>query len=390
MIGFKYLILSMVLVFSMILPQELVVYGEELDEQGALLVGDPSQNLSLEAEISSLTEQIDPEPIIINRNLSLYAEITPLKEVWTNGDVLRYEVYISNEGTESLSNVEVQDDWGLNEELGTLHPGESLTLDRSYRIDDYNMQEVISNSGYLSASFEGETIALNLDFSVDVIIPRGSITIVNSSRELNMSNDEFDFLVYGPMGSVYTISLLPGETGTIGNLFMGDYEVETIAPMYYEERSGEDKIELYIDDPNSTVIIECNAVKEAWFSGKCFGTISGERISSEDTLDEKTSHEYSDTRTGQIFVELEPIIFIPAPDPPSEEPLPEEPIMEEPMLEETIIELPALEDPAEVQVEESVNDQEAEYQAPDSVTIELDLPKELEITDDPIESEVLL
>lgn len=385
MIGFKYLILSMVLVFSIILPQDLVVYGEELDEQGALLVEDSSQNLSLEAEISSLTEQIDPEPIILNRNLSLYAVTTPLKEVWTNGDMLRYEVYISNEGTESLSNVEVQDDWSLNEELGTLHPGESVTLDGSYRIDDYNLQEAISNSVYLSASYEGETIALDLDFSVDIVIPRGSITIVNSSRELYTSNDGFDFLVYGPMGSVYTISLLPGESGTIGNLFMGDYEVETIAPMYYEARSGEDKIELCIDDPNRTILIEYNAVKEAWFSGKCSGMVSGARISSEVTLDEKTAYKYSDARTDQIFIELEPIIFIPEPAPPSGEP-----ILEEPIIEEPIIELPALEDPAEVQVEESVNNQEAEHQAPDSVTIELDLPKELETTDDPTESEVLL
>ena len=309
-------------------------------------------------------EYIIPEPIVIYRNLGLYAETEPLDGSWTNGDVLRYEVYLSNDGTEVLSGIDVRDDLGLNDSVGSLQPGESITLEREYRIDDYNRDEIITNSIDIAADFEDEHISLHVNFSVDVKIPKGSITIINDSDELEGSNEEFDFIIDGPMGSRYSMSLMPGESGTIEDLFIGDYRVATIAPLYYETSRSRDRVELSLGELDKDLKVECSAITEAWFTSSNTVTVSGDRISSRDVVVEEVRYTSSENRTDSVSIELEPIIIIPEPiivvpefvvpvdiqpaedvPPITEEPITEEPIIEEPITEEPISEEPIIEEP---------------------------------------------
>ena len=290
---------------------------------------------------------------------------------------MRYEVYLSNDGTEILSGIDVQDDLGLNDSIGSLLPGESITLDGAYRIDDYNRDEIITNSIDIAADFEGEHISLNVDFSVDVRIPKGSITIINDSDELSGSDEEFDFFIDGPMESSYSMSLSPGESGTIEDLFIGDYRVATIAPMYYETSSGSDLVELTLSELDQDVRIECSAITEAWFTSSNTATIGGDRISSRDVVVEAVRYTNSDSRSDSVYIELEPIIIIPEPilvvpelvvpveTQPAEElpPIIEEPITEEPITEEPITEEPITEDIAPPkEPEEMVPLEESEVQ----------------------------
>lgn len=397
----KYLIISLILGISMVLPQGSTVHGEEIEENQIII--DDQALLPMEPELSPEPEQppeselppelepiaepeyIVPEPVIIYRNLGLYAEAEPIEECWTNGDVLRYEVHLSNDGTETLSNVEVQDDLGLSDNIGSLKPGESITLYGAYRIDEYNRDEIIGNWIDIKADFEGEHISLNIGFSVDIKIPKGSITIINNSVELEGRNEGFDFIIDGPMGSSYSMSLMPGESGTLEGLFIGDYRIFTIAPMYYKASSGSDLVELTLEDLDGKVQIERSKLTEAWFSSSRTGVVSGNIISSNDIETEVNSYSYFNNRSDSAFIELEPIIIIPEPImiipeiiiPVESPPVTEEPIAEEPIIEETIIGSEAV----------SVDPEESCFSP---ATTKTDPPEELDVLDAPIESEVSL
>ena len=251
------------------------------------------------------------EEQIIPRYVSLRIGVEPSSERYTNGDLIRYEISIENNGTDPIESLDIVDDMGVDESIGYLNIGERIIVTGSYRIDDYNRMESIGNTVRVSAICDGERISGDVGFVVQIGIPQGSIIISNSVLGAAEDNAEFTILVEGPDNYVDYVEMGDSETVILRNLFIGDYRITPLECMNFRS-SGPSETSITTDSLNRDVSVEYSLVNTGWFSDSYFQTIKVMDVDSVDIDFSKIELQSSDldNRSDEIYLDLEPLIVL--------------------------------------------------------------------------------
>lgn len=202
--------------------------------------------LDLEEEMEKPAESIVPVPE--PEFISLISQVEPLNYSYTNGEILDYQINVTNDGSVEVYNINISDEFGLEHRIDILYPGENEIIYGEYLIPIYNELEQLENNISIYADYEDETLTMDLNFRTDVYIPKGSIRITNDVDYVDDENLEFHIFVRGPNNTEYVVSLKNRESAVIDNLFIGEYTISPVAPMDYTSNRNNINISIL---PNS-------------------------------------------------------------------------------------------------------------------------------------------
>jgi len=298
-----------------IIGDEIEEISEEVQEEIPVL-----ENPAVEGEaipVEPLTPElqiVEPvfEELIVPRYVSLRIGVEPNNERYTNGDMIQYEIIIENNGTDPMEDLDIIDDFGVNEKIGYLDAGERALVEGTYRIDDYNRVDSIGNTVSVAATCDGERISGEVGFVVPVDIPQGSISISNRFNERSYTSHDFIILVEGPDNYVNYLQLGASDTVTIRNLFIGDYRIRPLDSMNFSLSGYESTISITNSNLDRDISIDYSLENTGWFSDWDYQTVKVMDVDSADIDYSKIELRFSglDKRSDEIYLDLEPLIVL--------------------------------------------------------------------------------
>ncbi|MDX9916522.1 MAG: SpaA isopeptide-forming pilin-related protein, partial [Gudongella sp.] len=161
------------------------------------------------------SEQTDPKeddeevPLGQNPSLTISKVATNKEEELGVGDFINYEIVVTNTGNVTLTGVEVEEELanfeysvGSDPEIGTLLPGESITLEGTYKITQDDVNE---GSVYNKAIAKSEQTDPKED---DEEVPLGNAPDISLTKEA-------DKTLFGAVGDVITYTFTVTNTGNV-------------------------------------------------------------------------------------------------------------------------------------------------------------------------------
>ncbi|MCR3956304.1 MAG: hypothetical protein NUK57_08380 [Gudongella sp.] len=300
------------------IPEDVQLEEEAVEELPVIENTAPSPAMEEEAiPVEPLTPELEiVEPVfeeqIIPRYVSLRIGVEPSSERYTNGDLIRYEIRVENNGTDPIVDLDIIDDLAVNENIGHLDVGERATVTGTYRIDDYNRMGSIGNTVSFSAICDGERISGEVGFVVTVEIPQGSISISNSVNGRIYGSQDFIVLVEGPDSYINYVVLGDSDTVILRNLFIGEYWITPIACMNFSSSCSDEAISITTSNLDRDTSIEYSLENTGWFSDSYSQTINMMEVDTEDIDYGKMELQFSDVdiRSDEIYLDLEPLIVL--------------------------------------------------------------------------------
>lgn len=245
-----------VMVFTILLTMGAGILAEELKEQ---LEDDPTSQ-----------EIMAPE----DETPSNIEEPTAMVE---KGDLHKEEIVEKEEPVKINSKVWESNKHEVEESVDEGQIPERRKL-REHNLETTKPDETNPNNGNFVKEVGNEGIELPVDFSeppvdpdellaepdipvdgpVEKALDSGKLTIklkLDKGRPED-TNREFDFFVYGPEGTKYTMSLTPNSSITIEGLKYGKYEIKEIVPADYKVKGPNTvKVTLSAKESNKKIVI---------------------------------------------------------------------------------------------------------------------------------------
>lgn len=276
------------------------VEDDELDEEN-IVDTEITDEVKTDETSTELATEVQERLI-----LSLISQVEPLNHTYNNGDTLDYPITIINDGNIPVYNIFIEDQLGLEKRIDILFPNESEIIYGEYSIPIYNELEQLENDICIYTDYEDKELIMDLNFKVDVYIPRGSISITADADYVDDENLEFDIYIKGPNNTEYVVSLKNRESAVIDNLFIGEYTIIPIESMNYTTNRSEINILIMPDCLDHDRWISYSQNNANGFYSRSAKNIQGFRVDSRDIANEisKFLKESEEKREVYIFLDL--------------------------------------------------------------------------------------
>ncbi len=134
------------------------------------------------------------------------------------GDTISYTIVVTNNGNYTLTNVTVTDPkLGLNTNVGSLAPGQSVTLNPTYTVQANDPDPLPNTASALGTTVFGGSVTAEDGHSVDILKP--AIGIVKTASPT---------IGVGPLGVTYTYEVTNSGEDTLTGVYFTDDKIASI------------------------------------------------------------------------------------------------------------------------------------------------------------------